>query len=68
MDHLFPTSDHVLLCCFGPQLSGERTDRQLRHALCEAGFSAPLARHLIRVSPLLRRTSRGRHRLREFNG
>jgi hypothetical protein len=62
----FPTSDLVLLCSFGVASGGERTSRQLRFALQSAGFPGPVTRHLIRVSPLLRRSSPRGYRLREF--
>jgi hypothetical protein len=61
-----PMSDLVLLCSFGPDLGGERTSKQLRSALLTAGFAGPVAGYLIRVSPLLRRSSRRGYRLREF--
>ena len=62
----FPTSDLVLLCSFGSDLDAERTARQLHRELLTAGFPAPMARHLIRVSPMLRRTSNGHYRIRQF--
>ena len=62
----FPTSDQVLLGSFGVDLDGERTSRQLRDGLLAAGFASAAARHLIRVSPLLRRSSRGSYRIRPF--
>lgn len=62
----FPVSDQVLLCSFGGDLTGEQTTRQLRDALVAAGFRARTARHLIRVSPLLRRSTKGWYRLRPF--
>jgi hypothetical protein len=61
-----PTTDQVLLCCFGSELSGERTYRQLRRALLQAGFTGPLARHIINMSPCLRREAKGTYRLREL--
>jgi hypothetical protein len=66
LDQPFPTSDHVLLCSFGLDLRGERTRQQLRAVLRSAGFPGPVTRHLIGISPLLRRGSKGRYRLREF--
>jgi hypothetical protein len=59
----FPTSDQVLLCSFGGDLAGERTTQQLRNCLLAAGFAARVTRHLIRISPLLRRSSKGRYQL-----
>jgi len=64
----FHTSDQALLCCFGldPEVSATRSTVQLRTALVEAGFRVTATRHLIRTSPLLRRTAYGRYRLRAF--
>jgi len=64
MDQSFRTSDQVLLCSFGPDLAAERTTRELRRALVAAGFLGPATAHLIRVSPLLDRSSRRCYRLR----
>jgi len=61
-----PTTDHVLLCCFGSELTGERTSRQLRRALLQAGFTGPLARHIINMSPCLSREAKSSYRLREL--
>ncbi len=61
-----PTSDQVLLCCFGSELSGQRSDRQLRRALLQAGFTGPLARHIINMSPCLSREAKRTYRLREL--
>jgi hypothetical protein len=66
LEQQFPTSDQVLLCSFGGDLTGEQTTRQLRDALCAAGLMAQVTHHLIRVSPLLRRSSKGCHQLRPF--
>ena len=55
-----PIPDHVLLCCFGPELAGPRHHKQLSTALQQAGYRGALAQHLIRLSPLLVRES-GRH-------
>ena len=60
-----PTADLVLLCCFGLELTGERSYEQLRQALHDAGFSGLLARHIITVSRCVHRTANGRYRLRE---
>ena len=35
----FPVIDQVVLCCFGPELNGERTYEQLRQALPDAGIN-----------------------------
>jgi hypothetical protein len=66
----FGTSDQALLCCFGldKEASATRSSAQLRRALVDAGFRVTVARHLIRSSPLLRRTGDGRYRLRDFDG
>ena len=55
-----PIPDHVLLCCFGPELAGARHHRQLSTALQHAGYRGALAQHLTRRSPLLVREA-GRH-------
>ena len=59
----FPTADQVLLCCFGLELTGERTFEQLRRALHDAGFDGPLARHIINTSRLLRRETNRTYRI-----
>jgi len=64
----FPTADLILLCGFGSDLAGERTAKALHHLMVESGFPASMTRHLIRTSPLLRRTSRGCYRLSDFQG
>jgi hypothetical protein len=66
LDQTFPTSDQVLLCCFGTDLAAERTAGQLRHALLDAGFTLQAAGCLVRVSPLMRRSSGGCYRVRKF--
>jgi hypothetical protein len=66
LEQPFLTADYALLCCFGVDSTGERSAEQLRLALLTAGFSGPLARHLVRVSPLLHPTSAGCFRLRGF--
>jgi hypothetical protein len=63
----FATSDHVLLCCFGLDLSAERSSSQLRKALIEAGFGLSEAREVLRGSPLVYRTSVGSYRLRSVS-
>jgi hypothetical protein len=55
--------EHVLLGCFGLNLAAVRQKKQLRLALRRAGYSAALAAHLIRDSPLLVRHAH-RYRLR----
>ena len=60
----FPTSDQVLLCSFGLDLAGQRTVQELRDSLRAAGFAARVTRHLIRISPVLCRASKGRYRLK----
>lgn len=62
----FPVADQVLLCSFGGDFTGEQTTRQLCDALVAAGFLPRTARHLIRASPLLRRSFKGWYRLRPF--
>lgn len=59
-----PIPDHVLLCCFGPELAGARHQKQLSAALQQAGYRGPLAQHLIRRSPLLVRKAGRRYRLK----
>lgn len=60
-----PTADQVLLYSFGPDLTGTRTYRELSIALLRAGSSPLFAHHLIRVSPLLHRASKGCYCLRK---
>lgn len=62
----FPSSDLVLLCSFGSDLDRECTARQLHRELLAAGFPGALARRLIRISPVLRRTSTGQYRIQQF--
>jgi hypothetical protein len=64
----FATSDQVLLCCFGLDLSAERSSSQLCKALIEAGFGLSDAREVLRISPLVHRTSAGSYRLRGVDG
>ena len=66
LEQPFPTSDLILLCSFGLDPAAERTAKQLHRELLTGGFSARMTRHLIRASPLLRRSSRSCYRLREF--
>jgi len=40
-----PIPDHVLLCCFGPELAGARRQKQLSGALQQAGYRGALAQH-----------------------
>jgi hypothetical protein len=65
-EQLVPTSDQILLCSFGLNLDGERTEDELCAQLRTAGFTAPAIRHLIRTSRLLRRDSAGCYHLRAF--
>jgi hypothetical protein len=67
IEDMFPTSNQVLLCSFGGDLAGEQTAQQLRDALLGAGFAARVTRHLIRASPLLRRSSRDGYQLRPWS-
>jgi hypothetical protein len=59
----------VLLCCFGLNRAppATRSAAQLRTALVDAGFRVTVIRHLIRTSPLLRRTPDGDYRLCGFD-
>jgi hypothetical protein len=59
-----PIPDHVLLCCFGPELAGARHHRQLSTALQQAGYRGALAQHLIRLSPLLVREAGRQYHLK----
>jgi hypothetical protein len=63
----FPTSDQVLLCGFRDDPAGERTVRELRDSLLAAGFPARVTRHLIRISPVLISSSKGRYQLKPFD-
>lgn len=65
-DRPLGTSDLVLLCSFGPDLTAERTTKEVRRALLAAGFSPAAAGKLIRSSSLVRRGDGRRLRLREF--
>ena len=62
----FPTADHILLCCFGTELVDQRTYQELRSALIQAGFAGPVVRHLISMSPVVRRAAKGSYRMRQF--
>ena len=62
----FSTAEVVLLCCFGTDLSAEKSHQSLRAALLRAGLAPGAAGHLIRYSALLDRVSKGRYRLRPF--
>ena len=57
LEPLFP-ADLVLLCSFGPDLHGQRTGQELRHALRRAGYGGPLGRHLVLTNPMLLRCSK----------
>jgi len=61
-----PTADLVLLCCFGLELTSERTYEQLSQALHEAGFTGGLVRHSITNSPLLKRAAKRSYRLKKL--
>ena len=61
-----PVSDAILLCSFGVDAGATQSHAQLRCLLLSAGYAAPLARHLIRSSPLLRRLRGNRYELRPF--
>ena len=65
LEQPFPTADRILLCSFGPDLTGKRAHKELSIALHRAGFPSPLARHLIRVSPLLHRAPKRCYYLRK---
>ena len=60
----FGTAEQVLLCCFGLNRDANRSAKQLREALTEAGFPAAAARHLVRDSALLSATADGHYVLR----
>ena len=62
----FSTADYVLLCCFGTELLGQRTYQELRQALIQSGFTGPLVRHLISVSPVVRRAADRCYSIRSF--
>jgi hypothetical protein len=59
-------ADPALLLSFRANLAAEQTHNQLRVALLDASFRAPLARYLIRSSGILRRVSRNQYRLRAY--
>jgi hypothetical protein len=63
----FPTPDHILLCSFGPELADQRSHKELRRVLIQAGFAGPVVRHLIGASPVVRRVARGYYRIRPFD-
>jgi hypothetical protein len=56
--------EHVLLGCFGLNLTAVRHKKQLRLALRRAGYPAALAAQLIRDSPHLVREADRAYRLR----
>ena len=62
----FSTADYVLLCCFGSEPRGQRTYQELHQALIQSGFTGPLARHLISVSPVVRRAANRCYCIRKF--
>ena len=60
------TADYTLLCCFGTELLGQRTYQELHQALIQSGFAGPLVRHLISVSPVVRRAANRCYCIRKF--
>jgi hypothetical protein len=62
----FSTADYILLCCFGTELQGQRTHQELHQALIQSGFTGPLVRHLISVSPVVRRAANRGYCIRKF--
>ena len=60
------TADYILLCCFDTELGGERTYQELHQALIRSGFTGPLVRHLISVSPVVRRAANRCYCIRKF--
>ena len=62
----FSTADYVLLCCFGTEQLGQRTYQELHQALIQSGFTGPLVRHLISVSPMVRRAANRCYSIRRF--
>ena len=61
------TADYTLLCCFGTELLGQRTYQELHQALIQSGFTGPLVRHLISVSPVVRRAANRCYSIRKFD-
>jgi hypothetical protein len=57
----FSFADLVLLCSFGPDLTGARTRHELGHALMLAGYRGAFNRHLLATSPLLDRRAGNRY-------
>jgi hypothetical protein len=62
----FATSEPVLLCCFGVDQSTERSSAELCRALVDVGFPSPAAREIVRLSPLIHRSSDKSYRLRRL--
>jgi hypothetical protein len=56
--------EHVLLGCFGLDLTAVQPKKQLRLALRRAGYPGAHAAHLVRASPLLVRQAGHQYRLR----
>jgi hypothetical protein len=56
--------EHVLLGCFGLDLTAVRHAKQLQAVLRRAGYRASHAAHLVRDSPLLARYVGHQYRLR----
>ena len=59
--------EHVLLGCFGLDLSAVRQKKQLQVALRRAGYPGAHAAHLVRESPLLVCQAGHQYRLRRCN-
>jgi hypothetical protein len=59
--------EHVLLGCFGLDLTAVQSKKKLRLALRRAGYPGAHAAHLVRESPLLVRQSGHQYRLRRCN-
>jgi hypothetical protein len=60
----FSVQEHVLLECFGLDLTAVQSKKQLRLALQRAGYPGTHAGHLVRESPLLVRQGGHEYRLR----
>ena len=61
----FSPADLVLLCSFGPDLTGSRTRHELGQALMLAGYRGAFNRHLLATSPLLDRRAGNRYVLHQ---
>jgi hypothetical protein len=62
----FSSADVVLLCSFGPDLSGSRTHQELQSVLMLAGYRGVFNRYFIAASPLLDRRAGGRYVLHRY--